>query len=736
MSARGWIAIVAGALLVLAAWRSLRIERERPSSPAAPSPADAAGNPRVATAREAQEDSLEAAARRPALLREPELELRGGVVTTEGEPVAGATLTVVEPLLRQVPGLVERDEVVERTLSRGRSEVDGSFRFRLEPDRTYDLVARAKGFALTRIPNLYAGEEARVVLSRAAAIFGRVTDAVDGSPLAGVEIEAEPGPPQVSGAARFRATSDGYGTYRLEALPPGIYVVEVDARDHVRIWNGQVAVEDGEERRADFALYQGATIRGRVTDGETKAPIEGASVVLRGERDRRAALTDAEGRYVLKGVPVTKRDGTFVSLRIRAHGFGEFDFPISSVPEGGLEQDLFLLPGRRARGRVVGRDGSPVPDARILARASLADGTWQGDRVTATTDASGRFELADLRADLRHTLLVHAEGHATGVFDFPEAEWERREIDLGEIRLERPGAIAGRMSDAGGGPLGDGWVSLKGDPKRRGSLGPSGDGNQGYPDLGGLGFGDVMARTDERGRYAFTRLPAGNYRLTGMRSGCANLAHQAVELPEGGRILGADLVLDVGLSIEGVVVDKLGTPIPGASVRASREDNRGPSASAACGRSGTFTLSGLAPGDHAVSVSPSLRKIVRPDGEPRQFWQASAKGIAAGTSGLRLVLPEAQAITGTVLGPDGKPAPGAGGAFSPEGGEFGYGFTADQAGRFLIWADEGTRGTLLVRPPGFPVRDNQGQVDRRYFVTLENIAAGTKDLLVRLPRVP
>ena len=731
MSARSWIAIVAGALLVLAAWSSLRIERERPSSPRAPSPGKPTDKNPDADGREVEEISLALASRQSALLREPELELRGVVVTSTGEPVAGVDLTVLLPILRQVPGLAEPNEAVERTVERGRSQSDGSFRFRLEPDRSYDLVAEAKGFALTRIPNLYAGEEDRVVLARAARVFGRITDTDDGTPLAGVAVVAVPGPIQMSGAARFHATTDAYGTYRLETLPPGVFLLEFDGRDHVRIWDRQVVLGEGEELAVDLSLSRGATIRGRVTHEETKAPIEGASVVLRGESARRGAVTDAEGRYVLQGVPI--QEWLPVSLRFRAPGFGEFEVGIPRIPSGEIEQDVYLLPGRRARGRVVGRDGRPVRDARVLAGAELSG---RGDRLSARTDAEGRFELTDLRVDLRHALLVHAEGHATGVFDFPEAERESLEIDLGEIWLERPGTIAGRIRDTEGRPIEDGWISLKGDPKRRGSLRPSREGNEGYPDLGGLGFGDVMARTDEGGRYSFTGLPAGTYRLTGSRSGCGRLAHHAVDLPEGGRLLGADLVLDPGLSIDGVVVDKGGTPLAGASVQADREDNRGPSAHVFSSSRGTFTLTGLDPGNYLVRAFVPIQPILGSNGRPRHFSWTSTAGVAAGSTDLPLVLPESEAIAGAVVGPDGKPVPFANVLFLSEGGASTPSQRADREGRFLLWVEEGARGTLVVRPPSWPVRDRFGRLDASYNVTLKDVPAGTKDLLVRMPKVP
>ncbi|MCI0585777.1 MAG: carboxypeptidase-like regulatory domain-containing protein [Planctomycetes bacterium] len=735
MSARSWIAIVAGALLVLAAWFSLRIEGEPFESPGVPSTAAAAGKASETASRTVEEAASATASRQSALPHEPELELRGQVVTTTGAPIAGAKLAVILPFLREVPELSQDRQDAEQTLATGRSEADGSFAFRLDPDRGHDLLVEAQGFARIRMAGRYPGEEVRVVHPRSATIFGRVTDAVDGTPLAGVEVDAVPEGVQALEAASYHATTDRYGIYRIEALPSGVFRPEVDGRDHVRRWEQVYVVGEGQELRIDFPLSRGGTIHGLVTDGETKSPIEGASVVLRGLSARRAALTDADGRYFLRGVPVPSR---FVSLQFRAPGYGEFSWTVADVGERGAEQDVFLLPGRRARGRVVGRDGQPVRDAWVLASAALhAHGTTQGDRRLARTDAEGRFELADLRIDLRHTLLVHAEGHATTVLDFPADEWARREIDLGEILLERPGTIAGRLRDAEGQALEDSWVLLDGEPRRRNSLGPSVAGNEGYRNSGGLGFGQLIARTDAHGRYAFAGLPAGKYRLTGRRHGCARPAHLEIELEEGGRLLGADLALDLGLSIRGVVLDSGGIPLAGAQVHAHPEYGRGASASAQSTSRGTFTLSGLYPENHLVQVFMPYRSVDGSEGKPRRFAVAKVAGVSAGTPDLRIVVPEAVEIGGSVVGPDGNPVPKARVSFLPEGDKMSLiAQGADREGRFLFSVAEGTRGTLVVHPPSWPVLDEEDRPDATCVVTLENVSAGTKGLLVRLPKLP
>ena len=43
-------------------------------------------------------------------------------------------------------------------------------------------------------------------------------------------------------------------------------------------------------------------------------------------------------------------------------------------------------------------------------------------QVPTRSDADGRFVLTQLRPDMRHTLFLRAEGHATMLYDFPAIE--------------------------------------------------------------------------------------------------------------------------------------------------------------------------------------------------------------------------------------------------------------------------------------------------------------------------
>src|SRR5262249_55701985 len=152
---------------------------------------------------------------------------------------------------------------------------------------------------------------------------------------------------------------------------------------------------------------------------------------------------DADGRYELAGIP---REG--FRVRVLAAGHGRFDFAVVEATDATAsldrEQDFFLLPGLSASGRVLDHDGAPVSGATLWCSASRLDRVaTQQDDIWSTSDDAGRFELEPLRFDVHHTLLVQAPGHALAVFDFPADAPRRPHTELGDLRLEAPGAIAG-----------------------------------------------------------------------------------------------------------------------------------------------------------------------------------------------------------------------------------------------------------------------------------------------------
>jgi len=559
------------------------------------------------------------------------------------------------------------------------------------------------------MPGLYAGELVRVVLGEAATLHGRVSSARDGEPIAGVEIRLSLEILSHRGALRPRTTSDEQGRYRFEHLPPGFLHATVEPPGHVGT-SERLTLKEGEGRRLDLVLERGATIRGTVTNGETNLPLAGATVRNGWTQTPQRTTTDADGTYALSGIEV----GSTAELYVTAPGCGEWHSRIFGVPAQGWEQDFFLLPGRRASGRIVDPEGNTVAGAYVGVIANdTRDNPQQMDgRFTRTTD-DGRFEVEELRVDLRHSLLVRAEGFATGFHDLPDSEWQSMDIELGDVALARPALLAGRLVDPRGDPLPDHYVSVRVETDRRDILGPALDERRGYPTDGGYGGGAFGSRTD---------------------------AH---DLGEGEVRDDVELVLETGLSIAGVVVDPDGRPLPGADIKAT-PDRSALSATGAPARAvagtftevdGTFHLRGLEPGKYTLLCPGSDGFLGAAELLSFTWWH----GIEAGTTDLRLALERGAHISGQVVDPAGTPVAGCLVESLVFGEEVCGSTMTDMEGRFVLLTARDRPVDVFVMPPTDAalgiVRMPTSEWMQEHCTTQKNVAAGTTGLVLRLPRL-
>ncbi|MEO6711187.1 MAG: carboxypeptidase-like regulatory domain-containing protein, partial [Planctomycetota bacterium] len=413
--------------------------------------------------------------------------------------------------------------------------------------------------------------------------------------------------------------------------------------------------------------------------------------------------------------------------------------------DGEVTRDIFLLPGRLAKGRVVNSSGAPVANADMVVSAGSQLGdTYQFERRRSRTDGMGRFEFAGLRVDLRHTLLVHANGLASAVRDFPEREWETMELELEDLVLAPPATIAGHVLDRAGRPMSGRWVLLDGEPRERDAWQPAGEGSVGYMDDEGLGFGRILARIDERGRYCFGDLPGGTYRLWAGEKGFAKGAELRLEVEDGEQLLDVDLTLETEQSIRGVVVDSLGHPVESASVHAWAADpttTQDTSATyALTALDGGFELCGLDPGSYHLQCSEGFHA----DYGHATLASLTLRSVAAGTQGVRITLQRALETSLRAVGTDGLPVQGASVLRRSELFENSWDVlgSTDVDGRFRLPLAEGSTASLRLAPPfgtrgGYsPVVDALGKLDPSYEIDVNDLRAGSSDRVVRFERLP
>jgi hypothetical protein len=193
-----------------------------------------------------------------------------------------------------------------------------------------------------------------------------------------------------------------------------------------------------------------------------------------------------------------------------------------SKTEGAIKQvTLTLQPPFAVAGRVVDEHGSGVADARVITVA-LGVHTYQtlrlGDprsdawpELSASTDADGRFQLPGFTTDPTATLMAGSVGWVA-IVRRDQRLWIGEGV--GSVRREKTGAekparvleirpsvsLRGRVTDGGGGPLGEVRVGLSG--------------------IGDFDFDECVTKAD--GRFEFTEVPAfARPRLSMERDGFA-----------------------------------------------------------------------------------------------------------------------------------------------------------------------------------------------------------------------
>ncbi|MGK3998346.1 carboxypeptidase regulatory-like domain-containing protein [Sorangium sp. So ce1024] len=352
--------------------------------------------------------------------------VRGVVLDPDGRPVAGATVRCSEE-----PGLS--------------ASVDAEGRFELPPEADgCNAIAALPPFGDTVPTRVTAGGDNALHLIAAGSITGEVVDP-SGRPVEAYLLAIESFVPAGSGAhasvnGRARKVSDPGGAFQLDDLAPGRYVLTASAAGRPPARSAPVDVEAGRTARSvRIVLPQGATLRGRVVDADTRAPIVEAQVELDSATSSGAnaislALTDANGDYELEGVPgsgpfsVRVRHEQYVAkivpgLDARGAGAMRADIELRPLGDGGSREELtgigamlVLSPGGvaiaevieggpaalagLAQGDVIVRiDGEPTADLPLADCIQRLRGP-AGTRVSVGVERGGRVLDVTLRRDV------------------------------------------------------------------------------------------------------------------------------------------------------------------------------------------------------------------------------------------------------------------------------------------------------------------------------------------------
>ncbi len=291
----------------------------------------------------------------------------------------------------------------------------------------------------------------------------------------------------VSAGSTVVLEADDDGRFEFATEQPctilSISVAPTERTTAVERWL-RLRLRPGDRTEIELTAGSGATVRGRVVDGQG-APVARARVLawhddphrIDGRYSvppQRAVEADDRGHFELRHIGPrfvlsAEADGLLCRTRLRGDVDGR-----DSIE--GLE--LELAPSAVLHGRLLDSGGEPIPDYRFAnhfgSSSSNADqtgapGVWRArpEHNVTTTAADGTFRIEVVR-DHRYLWEVQHPMH-------PMWRGAHRATDGDlEVQLESGEAVRGRVFAPGGGPADGAVVELNDYPDRRVATGPDG----------------------------------------------------------------------------------------------------------------------------------------------------------------------------------------------------------------------------------------------------------------------
>ena len=393
------------------------------------------------------------------------------------------------------------------------------------------------------------------------------------------------------GTFEYRALPQGYPFEVVLSAPgQGAARVQVDAPEE---GNHRVELDTIRLSEANLAL------KGKVLDDQGR-PVGGATVFCHDESQQaRNRETDRHGSFFIRGlslgrVRVSAQDHRGARSTAEGEAGGTNVVIRLSAPPDPRSQEL--LSSSRISGTILGSDGSPARDQRVL----LLPYT----HLARTTDPQGRFEF-----ETGWPSATWGASHAIALVRDP-AHNAAASADVGEpptnlvLKLQPGWSWTGQVTDIQGIAVTNAQIQLR---VRQQWFVPSAATNEaGGTDARGAPSAipfDPPVTVDAEGRFELKALPPGRAIEVSVSAHGYGRVQMKSAAPAGGagRVDAGRIVLPLPtLMLDGTVVDDLGKPARGASVRFHSETQQG--TDRITDRQGRFLFNSVCPGPVEVSA--------------------------------------------------------------------------------------------------------------------------------------
>jgi protocatechuate 3,4-dioxygenase beta subunit len=431
--------------------------------------------------------------------------------------------------------------------------------------------------ALARVAARGEDDASRRLIERARDRLGVAVQAGGSRLLPVGELGVLPGPipyppppgaavPQIVGAGLPREMpwlfTDDEGRFRIDALPPGSFVVSAEHPDFARGESARVKLLPGVELLGvRLVLLRGATVEGDVTDaGGEPVPYAELRVVSLGQTTLYAHADD-RGRFRL-----THQTGA-IDLHVHARGLAPAvrALDLSADQEGRVVRADVQLgnAGGTIAGEIVDPGHRPISGAEVIASSKAGSGK-------TVTDDHGRFALAGLARGTYRLEVTHR--------DFPAVVLPAVETGSDALRLllSYGGGLEGEVRDAHSRMLVEGAT------------------------LEAKGKGKDLKRRLPSGSFQVTPIAAGPWTLTVSARGYATASLER-EVPPGRgphaiTLHGLRIELVRGADAAGTVLSEHGERLSGATVSCG-------DVKTTSDKEGRFRLRGCSPGDVTIAAT-------------------------------------------------------------------------------------------------------------------------------------